>query len=353
MRKIFLFIVILLLFFSPRIYWFFKPTTVIDAVIIDKTVPHDDYREHNGLFWLLTNEKLVQTNEELYDIEHDYFGYDPHEQKPMDQYNIQHYVDLIYIADTYGVYSDDLELAYDGERSQKLYGGMELQEWQAVMASKGPETMLIAEYNSFATPTAHDTRNVMEQDLNVTWSGWTARYFNDLNSDEVPPWLMTNYETQYNKKWLFEGAGIAFVHLNDQVVVLSKDVLKSDVQFQLTSSGKVKFPKAMNTNYPYWFDIVKPGAEADVYATYELSLEKEALDELERAGIPTDFPAIIHHRNYNTYYFAGDYADYTKQNLMKWQRSDIFMNIFSNEESNFFWASYVPIMRVLFQDITK
>lgn len=152
---------------------------------------------------------------------------------------------------------------------------------------------------------------------------------------------------------LFEGAGIAFVHLNDQVVVLSKDVLKSDVQFQLTSSGKVKFPKAMNTNYPYWFDIVKPGAEADVYATYELSLEKEALDELERAGIPTDFPAIIHHRNYNTYYFAGDYADYTKQNLMKWQRSDIFMNIFSNEESNFFWASYVPIMRVLFQDITK
>ena len=36
---------------------------------------------------------------------------------------------------------------------------------------------------------------------------------------------------------------------------------------------------------------------------------------------------------------------------MKWQRSDVLMNIFSNDTSNFFWTAYIPIMRVILDEV--
>lgn len=351
MKKILFLIIILVVFFSPRIYWQLKPATTLDISIIDKTVPLEDYREHNGLFWLLTNEKITRPDGELYDIGRDYFGYDPYDNKPMDPYNVERNVDLIYIADTYGVYADDLEEVVEGDRSKKIYGGMDLLEWNAVIESKGPDTMLIAEYNSFATPTDSTTREIMEQNLGVDWSGWSGRYFEDLNSEEIPPWLIENYETQYKKEWAFEGAGLAFVHLNDEVIVFDEKYMNTKVMFSLTKEGQEKFPKAKSTDYAYWFDILTPLAGTKVYAQYDLNLTDEAIKELKDANIPTTFPAIIRHEENNTYYFAGDYADYTKDNLMKWQRSDALMNIFSNDESKFFWVSYIPIMRVILEDI--
>ncbi len=351
MKKILLLGLIVLLFFSPRIYWHFKAERPIDIAIIDKTVPTDDYREHLGLFWVLTNEKITKTNGELYEIDKDYFGFDPIQLEPMNNYNLNREVDLIYIADTYGVYSDDLEEAADGDRSRKIYGGMEVAEWEAISRSKGADTTLIAEYNSFATPTEEQTRTLMEEALSVDWSGWSGRYFTDLMSDEIPSWLIENYETKYKKKWNFTGAGIAFVHLTDDVVVLEESQLKDKVKFTLTPDGEKKFPKVINTDYPYWFDILTPTKDTTVYAQYDLDLTKEGIETLEAANIPTVFPAIIHNEEQHTYYFAGDYADYTKDNLMKWQKSDFLMHVFANDESTFFWTVYVPVMRVILQDI--
>ncbi|WP_332646489.1 hypothetical protein [Lysinibacillus sp. 54212] len=353
MKKILFLLILLIVVFSPRIYWQLKPATTLDISVVDKTVPLDDYREHNGLFWLLTNEKITRLDGELYDIGRDYVGYDPYDNKAMEPYNIDRFVDLIYIADTYGVYADDLEEVVEGDRSKKIYGGMDLLEWNAVMASKGPDTMLIAEYNSFATPTDGTTREIMEQNLGVDWSGWSGRYFEDLNSEEIPSWLIDNYETQYNKEWAFEGAGLAFVHLNDKVVVFDEKSMNKNVMFSLTEEGKEKFQKAKPSDYAYWFDIITPLSGTTVYAKYDLDLTEDALKELRDANIPTSFPAIVRHEMNNTYYFAGDYADYSKDNLKKWQRSDAFMNIFSNDATNFFWVSYIPIMRVILEDIKQ
>ncbi|WP_431028288.1 hypothetical protein [Lysinibacillus sp. LZ02] len=351
MKKLFFIGIIIILFFSPRIYWQFKTSYPLDITIIDKTVPVDDYREHLGLFWVLTNEKVTKTDGELYTITKDYFGYDPKYNEPMNEYNVNREVDLIYIADTYGVYTDDLEEVVDGDRSRKIYGGMEVSEWEAILRSKGENTTLIAEYNSFATPTEEHPRSLMEETLSVDWSGWSGRYFDDLTSDEVPQWLITNYENQYQREWPFKGAGLAFVHITDKVIVLDQSQLEEKVLFTLTAEGKEKFPTAHNTDYPYWFDILTPLNDAVVYAEYDLHLSNMALEELKQAGIPTTFPAIIHNKENHTYYFAGDYADYTKDNLMKWQRSDFLMNIFSNDTSNFFWTAYVPIMRVILEDV--
>lgn len=353
LKSLFIIIIILLIIFSPRIYWMVKPSTTMDISIVDKTVANTSYREHNGLFWILTNEKMNRPDGELYDIGRDYFGYDPYEKAPMKDYDITRKVDLIYVADTYGVYSDDLEEKVEGERSEKVYGGMDLLEWNAIMGSKGEQTTLIAEYNSFATPTDEVTRTIMEQNLGVKWSGWSGRYFDDLNSDEIPPWLIQNYENKYKEKWPFTGGGMAFVHLSDDVVVIDEKQIQDRVQFELTKQGQQLFPAAKSSLYTYWFDIVIPQNDAAILAKYKLQLSKSALKQLEKESIPTKFPAIVFQKQQKTYYFAGDYADYPKTNLMKWQGSPMLMKVFEKEETKFFWMSYAPIMKQILNNISS
>ena len=351
MKKIIIILFFLLLLLSPRIYWQFKEKTEIDMLIIDKTVPTTDYREHKGLFWFLKNEKIVKENGGFFDIGIDYYGYDPYEEKPMDTYKHENIKDVIYIADTYGVYSDDLEDFADGDRSEKIYGGMEIFEWNEIMKSKGPETILIAEYNAFATPTEEATRKIMEKNLNVEWTGWTGRYFNDLNNTEIPNWMFENYEKQYQQPWEFKSGGLVFVHITDKIIVIDEKELDTYVNFQLTEAGATRFEHVLNSNYGYWFDIVKPLNGAEVLAEYELKMSKEAQSQLGQAGIPLTFPAVTHHAQDKTYYFSGDFADYKKENMVKWYRSDLIMRIFSNEESDFQWAAYIPLMREIMQPL--
>ncbi|WP_338750781.1 hypothetical protein [Bacillus sp. FJAT-52991] len=353
MKRILGFVAILLLIFSPRIFWSLTPATNLDIAVIDKTVPKTDYREHSGLFWILENEKIVNDQDETYDIGQDYFGYDPYDQKPFPPFDQSGPLDLIYIADTYGVYSNDLKEKPDGERSRHVYGGMDLLEWNQIMNSRGSQSTLIAEFNSFATPTDSVTRSVMEENLNTEWTGWTGRYFADLNSEEIPPWLIRNYEKQYKKKWTFDGSGIAFVHLSDKVVVLGDQEDRPFVQFQLTKEGTKRYPSVNDSNYMYWFDIVRPKDGAVVEAEYELHLSKKEKEQLKEAQIPTTFPAVIHHKQEKTYYFAGDYADFPKPSFAKWSGSPYLFSLFTNDESEFYWRSYVPLMRQILTDIEE
>jgi len=353
MKKVIIVIMIILIVLSPRLYWMFKPAKALTIAVIDKTVPKTDYREHNGLFWLLEHRKIVKPNGELYDIGQDYFGYDPYEQKETVKYKVNSNIDLIYIADTYGVYTDDLEDHPEGERTKKIYGGMDLLEWNEIMESRSEKTTLIAEFNSFALPTEETTRKIMEKNLNVEWSGWTGRYFSDLNSDEIPPWLIRNYENQYSEKWDFSGSGIAFVHTSDQVVVIDNSSNEDFVSFQLTEQGRISFERVQSSHYMYWFDIVSPIEGSQVLAEYKLNLNADEKEQLVKAGIPTNFPAIIHNKKNKTYYFAGDYADYPKQKLAKWEKSTILLGGLADDDSEFYWSTYVPLMNDIIDEILK
>lgn len=344
-KNLLILLMIVLLFLSPTIVWYVKDSTEMDVLVIDKTVPNTTYREHNGLFWFLTNEKIVKPTGELYELDVDYYGYDPYEQQPMTSYQADGEKDFIYIADTYGVYSDDLEGFSEGERSEKIYGGMELFEWNEIMRAKGPNTTLVAEYNSFATPTDEATRKMMEEDLSITWTGWIGRYFDDFTSTEVPPWLIRNYEAQYNREWPFKNGGLAFVHTSDKVVVLDEKDVPNNVKFNMTNDGKQHLPDVNNTDYYYWFDIVEPTSTSTVLAQYHLSLSENGEQQLEEHGIPTIFPAVTYSHDNKTYYFSGDFADYTKDNLQRWQYGDVLMRMFSNDEAIFFWTAYIPLMR--------
>lgn len=342
-RIIVFLLLLLLLILSPRVYWSLKEPISLEIAVIDYTVPTKDYREHNGLFQVLTSKKIVREDGELYDVGKDYYGFDPYDKVQTEPFE-NHQVDMIYITDTYGVYSDDLEEKPDGERSELLFGGMDLLDWNGLMQSKDDQTTLIAEFNSFASPTSEEVSKIMQQTLGLTWSGWIGRYFPDLANDEIPQWLIDNYEQQAQQEWSFEGPGMAYVHTTDQVIILNEDEIKGSVNFTLTEQGKHKFSSVHSSEYMYWFDIVEPLGGTEVLASYKVELEDIGADKLRAAGIPTQFPAVLFRENDLTYYFAGDYADFDKQPIVTWESIHHVYKFFAKDVSSFYWLSYFPMM---------
>ncbi|WP_143565200.1 MULTISPECIES: hypothetical protein [unclassified Sporosarcina] len=349
MKKITIVILLILLVLSPRIYWTLKEEKIMDIAVIDKSVAKKDYREHNGLFHILNGKKIIRPDGELYDLGLDYYGFDPYDQVAMEPF-IARPLDMIYVADTYGVFSDDLKNKPDGSRSELLYGGMELLEWNELMASKDENTTLIAEFNSFASPTSGEMSMIMQKNLGITWTGWIGRYFTDLANEEIPQWLVEGYREQMNSEWLFAGAGLAFVHTSGKVIVLDGQENKSAAHFELTKDGKEKFPKVNSSDYLYWFDVVEPFEQTNILATYEFDLTEKGRSVLLEAGIPETFPAVLHQRQENTYYFAGDYADFDKNPIVKWQGIHNVYKYFAKDVSAFYWLTYFPMMEEILDE---
>lgn len=347
---------ILLLFFMPFILWQIGEAQEMEIVIVDKTVPDSSYREHESLVWLLRNQKIVKpgTNQ-LYDKEEDYYGYFP-ENDPEERIrrlsSLDQGVDLIYIADTYGVYEEDLAGAnVSGERSDLIYGGITTEEVEILRQAAYDGAVVVAEFNTFGSPTGHEAREKMYDLLGLRWSGWISRYFDDLSQGvEVPEWAVRNYETQYDQPWSYTGEGFLFVDETDRIVVLNKEDMKtSGVTFQWTDEGEAYVGESGQLSYHYWFDIIEPEDSVSVLAEYELSLSESGREKLANESIPLDFPAVIQNRTglYTTYYFAGDYADYPGMppfhQVAGW--TGIMKRFSLGLEDRFFWRGYVPLMK--------
>lgn len=348
----FTFIIILL---SPFWSWLLQPSKELNVLIYDKTVPDQTYREHKGLVWILNNAKYVKENQQPYQINEDYKGFVP---KDGQQYSItslpedlKNY-DVYYLTDQYGVYEEDFIGENEtGERSSIIYGGLESSDVdrieQALLASKGKT--LIAEFNTFASPTPAIVRDKIANLLNLEWTGWIGRYFPDLNNKEVPEWVRQQYE-ENGFKWDFKGKGFVFVNKNNEIVVVDqKDVTESGALFNLTRQGENFFNRELQGEYQYWFDINCAGKKEEILAEYTLPISAKKKEELQGLGIPANFPAIIHHQNarYNSYYFAGDYADEAEvPAIYQTKGLDLWKQRFGTQDS-FYWEVYVPMMKSL------
>ena len=67
--------------------------------------------------------------------------------------------DLIYIADTYGVYENEfLGDNKEGNFSKPIYGGMSEEEINLISSNLKNKKKLIVEFNSFGTPTSNKVR---------------------------------------------------------------------------------------------------------------------------------------------------------------------------------------------------
>jgi hypothetical protein len=339
---------------SPFWLWQLKPERTLDILIVDKTVPDQSYREHKGLTWVLNNEKYTKGNGEPYSATEDYIGF-KHETsqsytegklpEKLDQYKV------IYLADLYGVYEDEFygRLLNDaGNNPRLLYGGLlqeDVDKLQDVL--KHGKKTLIAEFNTFGSPTEEAVRKQMTNLLNINWTGWTGRYFSEMDGQEVPEWIIDQYNLQ-SGNWGFQGAGFVFVNVEDEIVVLGKEELTGKgLDFVPTEQGDEFFEENIGSKYRYWFDIIQPLNDDEVLAEYKLPVSKKAFEKLSGYGIPIQFAAVVHHENeqYSSYYFAGDYADeaevpgiYQTVGLTLWRKA-------SEGDDSFYWSTYVPMMK--------
>ncbi|MED4455281.1 hypothetical protein [Metabacillus fastidiosus] len=358
---------VFLLFSSPFWLWQLKPSKEMNVLIVDKTVPDESYREHKGIVWLLNYLKLVKENKEIYDEKKDYAGFIPNkDKKHFDVRNLPKDLspyDMIFIADSYGVYKDEYSgTNSDGSKSKLLYGGMTSEEVDAIKRSlyENKQT-LVAEFNTFGSPTEEGAREKFYELLNIEWTGWIGRYFQDLATDEVPVWLKGNYEKQYGKQFKFSGTGLIFVDESDQVIVLTKEDLKDEkVAFDMTKSGEDIFGLDQSYPYNYWFDVVKAVNKENVQAEFSVQLSKSGKEKLTEYNLPTDFPAVIHYENssYDSYYFAGDFVDqenvptlYKASGLPFVQKYLSFNK--KGRTDTFFWQVYVPMMTKILENDRK
>src|SRR4029077_15170221 len=119
-----------------------RPSRHVDLCVLDKTVPFRNWFEHRSLYWLLLHLNVVKADGTNYLLERDYLGAypppipgDPPERTRDLAAEDVAGARLVYLADTYGVYREDLEskerMAAALERSPKLYGGLTLEEAHA------------------------------------------------------------------------------------------------------------------------------------------------------------------------------------------------------------------------------
>jgi hypothetical protein len=346
---------LLLLIGAPFFCWSLKPAVQMDVAVMDKTVPNESYREHKGFFWLLDHHKIVKSDGDAYNMEDNYYGYHPDQLEGDVKFAHTANPDLIYVTDTYGVYSEDLKDNPGGDRSKLLYGGLTSQEWEGILQNKEENTTLLLEFNSIASPTEAPVRKMVEESMSFQWSGWIGRYFSNMHDKEIPSWLIENYQKQYEQQWNFEGEGLVFVHETDKVVVLDGVDFNDRITFQWSAEGRNHYQNAKNSYYDYWFDIVEPASAAIVEANYHVGLKENGQQILREHGIPSKFPAVIHNPEEKTYYFAGDYADVETTSWPKWVMPNILYDTmaFIEPKEAFYWRSYFPMMTQILKEIEE
>lgn len=353
-RVILALVVVLLVVFGPRVAWRLAPDETLDVVIVDKTVPFERYREHAVVPWLLRATKMRSRGGTYLRAEHDYVGFDPRTKqgrdlRPEDLAS----ADVLFLADTYGVYEGD----YEGERghvaidrSPKIYGGLTDDEAAAIEAFASHGGLVIAEFNTFASPTGAVARERMERLFGVRWTRWVARYWPDLSdANDVPKWLGEVHERVHGAPLERSGGALVFVRDAEDIVVLrdGEDLVSGDpVTQERTAAGAVlDLPK--HGRFASWMDVVEAEG-AEVLHEHVVAVTTTGRSKLEGRGLRERFPAVMRRRD--AYYFAGDFVDNAadlgdpeRLGLLSWRSAmTAFGASLSDDRS--FWSFYVPIL---------
>jgi cellulose synthase/poly-beta-1,6-N-acetylglucosamine synthase-like glycosyltransferase len=308
-RNVALAVILLLVLGAPPLYWWLKPTPNARVVVLDKTVPFDDYRGHLWLTWLLTEGKAPTPDGRLAWVPaRDYVGYQPRgDMGTLLTPSALARGNLLYIADTYGVYEGDLARRGDRltalEPSPRVFGGVEASEMDAIETFAAGGGRVIAEFNTFASPTTADVRQRMERLLGVHWTGWIGRYLAELsNTKEVAEWVRQAWMRRSGRVWDLSGPAVLLIHEDGRVVILRVGHEIGPDPVQLHGLG-------VDVPYTFWFDVVEPSVASNVRATFSLEATGEGAEILKREGIPSSFPALVRDDGFTRGYLAGDFAD--------------------------------------------
>lgn len=354
-----------LTFVFPFVLWYFQPTQTLSVVVIDKTTAAD-YREHNSFFWLMKHWKFVEpSSDEFYDEKKDYYGFFPQDSSFSDDSELNlHHTDLLYIADTYGVYDypvryDEYEslLSEQNIRVQLKYGGLNDTEMDKIEDYNYRNRMSIAEFNTLQDPQLRDrvTQKRLEKMFGVRFSGALGRYYEDLNTAAY--WIKERYKEQEKPEWEFSGSGIIILDARNDfgpinIIVLHSDDIQRTPVVLRNSDHRYLEGTGSDVPYYYFFEILDLDSSAIPIAHFELQCTESGKEKLERSNIPLSFPAVVlSDSTERNIYFAGDFADNEVETILVgyrkigWLLSHLSTFYFVSDQTRFFWKFYLPMMR--------
>ncbi|NJK97929.1 MAG: hypothetical protein HC905_26165 [Bacteroidales bacterium] len=146
-------------------FWFFQPKKKLNIFILDKTVTDFNFREHSSFTWVLRNNNIVNPNDQLYSAADDYYGFIPLQKGDKEKYRIRSIrlfevltisdqLDMVYYADSYGVFSSDLNDSSLNMRPYLIYGGLNQNDYLLLREMKRKKKLIIAEFNLLGSPTS-------------------------------------------------------------------------------------------------------------------------------------------------------------------------------------------------------
>jgi hypothetical protein len=344
--------VVLLVLASPQIVWRLQRGRTLDVVIVDKTVPFEKYREHAAAAWILHALKIHGSNGRFLDPATDYVGYDPKAKVGHDLTAAAvAKADVLLVTDTYGVYRGDYERPGDEaalERSPAIYGGLGDEEAGAIEGFVARGGLLLAEFNTFASPTTPAVRERMERLFGLRWTHWVARYWPDLqDANEVPRWVGRVWEKVTHTPFDMKGGGLVFVRDDEDMVVLQAgtDLGGAVVSQQRTARGAA-FDLPPRGDFWFWMDVVTP-TDGEVLYEHVIGATPSGAQKLAAHGLPERFPALV--KRADAWYFAGDFVDTAIElgnpeiaGLLPWRARGPGCGV--SLEDAFFWQLYVPIV---------
>jgi hypothetical protein len=362
---------LLLLPVISLVFWFLQEPKLLNVLILDKTVLTKACNEHRSFNWTMTHEKYYRPDGEPYAVTNDYLGFFPLENyrfyindlKQKDTLyidSLSRTLDMLYCTDTYGVYELEWKAQEEStEFSRLIYGGMDSKDEMLLEKVSNQDKLVIAEFNTIATPTPYRVRKKFEEKFELEWSGWTGRYFislDTLKNREIPKWVINEYIEQYDTTWHFKNSGLVFVHVSEKIVICETGPDVLEVLPIITTPKKFveKFGVEEFLRYPFWFDIISlpKGSPLEVISYYKLYTTERGDSILDYHEIPTTFPANVYlpGDNYRFFYFAGDFADNPISfgaTYFRWiENLNMFM--YNNQDwmdrRKFFWNYYQPMM---------
>lgn len=357
--------ILLLLLVAPTIWWSITPLREHRVLIVDKTLPRPEWREHERVTWWLSHRRVASPRKDpIWDAARDYIGYDPIAKRGTDLSDAAlDSVDLVYIADAYGVYAGDYLMDNDTsthgelEPSKRIYGGVTTDEVHALTRFVRRGGDLVAEFNTLEEPTSGTAAgDALGALLGVRYQRWLGRWYPNLeSSDEIPRWMRERYERVYWKRWEYRGAGIViFAEAGDRIVVI--DSSEFTAQWPITlevEDSDDPLVAQVRSGQPYWYWVTgtEPTDSGRVLAWYDFHVTDAAKRRLEQMGFSARFPAVVRHKGSGVRaYFAGDFADVGVKPppLMRTRGLDWFGRYQAREkkpgiQKRFFWRVTIPL----------
>ncbi|MCA1757473.1 MAG: hypothetical protein LC649_08455 [Bacteroidales bacterium] len=374
MKKPLLFTVVILviLLILPAIAftgWFLKEKKQMNIVILDKTVHSLERNHHRALNWVLANGRFVKDSNRKYLLRKDYYGFFPIKPLRSKQFRRNDFRlsdlpeivannDMLYYADTYGVFFNDW---YEGinrsRRSRMLYGGLNNNDYLLLAEMRKLNKLVILEHNSFGYPTDAYERYKVEEQFGMQSTGWSGEYYPSLDSLDVPEWLPVLYLKKNRTPWSFTNAGIVLLKGENDVIILEEEThLVSAIPYVTTSSDialKYGVPEKVAFRGP--FDIID-AKENSVLSSFSLETTPEGLELLDRHFLSNVFPAVSGNLGEGNYiYMAGDFAT---GKMAPWTAcfgqpgflSSLLYSDEVNDPRRFFWLYYKPLLSGLLND---